>query len=82
MENRDYPTLHALMNDNFDQRCRIMPISDSNMELINRARGCGASASFTGSGGSIIGMYENDEMLHKLVISLKNAKARVIKPSL
>jgi glucuronokinase len=77
----DHTTLHDLMNENFDQRCRIMKISDSNMELINTARGCGASASFTGSGGSIIGMYQDDEMLHKLIIALKKVNARVIKPT-
>lgn len=81
LENRDYPSLHNLMNENFDQRCNIMNISDSNMELIIKARACGASASFTGSGGSIIGMYADDEMLHKLIISLKKVKARVIKPT-
>lgn len=78
---QDYTSLHGLMNENFDQRCRIMQISDSNMEMINTARSCGASASFTGSGGSIIGMYEDDEMLHKLMIALKKVNARVIKPT-
>jgi glucuronokinase len=50
------------------------------MELVNTARSTGASAKFTGSGGSIIGMYEDDEMLNKLQISLKKINARVIKP--
>ncbi|QHT69672.1 GHMP kinase [Rhodocytophaga rosea] len=77
---KDYETLFHLMNENFDLRCKIMNISESNMELINTARSCGASASFTGSGGSIIGMYTDDEMLNKLVVKLKNLNARVIKP--
>ena len=79
--NRDYATLHELMNENFDQRCQIMKISDSNMELVNTARNCGASATFTGSGGSVIGIYENNDMLNKLVSEMRKVNARVIKPS-
>ncbi|SDM12491.1 glucuronokinase [Catalinimonas alkaloidigena] len=77
---RDYDTLHELIDRNFDLRCKIMNISDSNMELVETARRCGASAKFTGSGGSIIGMYHNDEVLNKLVVALKRINARVIKP--
>ena len=57
-----------------------MNISDSNLEMVETARACGASAKFTGSGGSIIGIYENDDMLKKLIIELKAINARVIKP--
>ena len=67
-------------NATFDNRAKIMTISTSNMEMINTARNCGASASFTGSGGAIIGIYEDDEMLKRLVFNLKKINARVIKP--
>lgn len=80
IKNQDYDLLGQLINANFDNRCKIMSISDSNMELINTARNCGASASFTGSGGAIIGIYQDDEMLKRLVYSLKKINARVIKP--
>lgn len=78
--NKDYNLLNQLIDRNFDLRCKIMNISESNMEMIETARKCGASAKFTGSGGSIIGIYKNDEMLTHLVIELKRIKARVIKP--
>lgn len=77
---KDYGLLGELINANFDNRCKIMTISDSNMELINTARNCGAPASFTGSGGAIIGTYQDDDMLKKLIYSLKKINARVIKP--
>ncbi|HEY4784524.1 MAG TPA: hypothetical protein VIH57_00680 [Bacteroidales bacterium] len=80
IHNKDYETLNKLINHNFDLRCKIMNISESNMELVNTARCCGASAKFSGSGGAIIGMYEDDEMLHKLIINLRKINARVIKP--
>jgi len=78
--NKDYDDLNALINLNFDLRCKIMNISESNLELVNTARNCGASAKFSGSGGAIIGMYKDDSMLQKLIIELKKINARVIKP--
>jgi len=77
---RDYKKLDELINLNFDLRRKIMNISESNIELVETARKCGASAKFTGSGGSIIGIYADDDMLNRLVVELKKVKARVIKP--
>jgi len=78
--NEDYKTLSELINKNFDLRCEIMNISDSNYELVNTARNCGASAKFSGSGGAIIGIYEDDDMLRKLIVELRKINARVIRP--
>jgi glucuronokinase len=71
---------HGLMNENFDLRSRIMTISESNMEMIRAARSCGASAKFAGSGGSIVGMYEGEEMYGRLVAELAKLRAIVLKP--
>ena len=72
--------LHELMNQNFDLRCQIYNVPDSNKKLINEARSCGASAKFAGSGGTIIGIYKDDDMLNQLFVKLKKYNARVIKP--
>lgn len=72
--------LHELMNQNFDLRCKIYNVPDSNKRLINEARSCGASAKFAGSGGTIIGIYKDDDMLNQLFVKLKKHNARVIKP--
>lgn len=77
---KDYSELNKLIDRNFDLRCKIMNISGSNMEMVTTARNCGASAKFSGSGGAIIGMYEDDEMLRRLVVNLQKVNARVIKP--
>ncbi|HOO15351.1 MAG TPA: GHMP kinase, partial [Candidatus Marinimicrobia bacterium] len=61
-------------------RKKIMTISESNQEMIDVARECGASAKFAGSGGSIIGIYKDDAMLNRLIVNLKKINARVIKP--
>lgn len=77
---RDLNRLAELIDRNFDLRAKIFNISESNFELIRAARNCGASAKFTGSGGSIIGTYSNDETLRCLVINMQKINARVIKP--
>lgn len=76
----DHNLLADLINKNFDLRAKIFNITDSNIELIKVARKCGASAKFTGSGGSIIGTYPNDETLRSLIINMQKLNARVIKP--
>ena len=80
IESGNVDNLFALMNRNFDLRCSIMPISDSNIEMVKIARACGASAKFAGSGGSIIGIYRDDAMLNRLISAMKHIDARVIKP--
>jgi glucuronokinase len=80
--NQDYEQLHELINRNFDLRANIMHITERNRAMIETARACGASASFTGSGGSIIGTYRNEETLNRLFGALKKQNARVIKPFL
>lgn len=80
LSNRDYKTLNYLIDKNFDLRSKIMNISETNKEMVRIARGCGASAKFSGSGGAIIGVYEDDEMLRRLMVHLKKVNARVIKP--
>ncbi len=76
----DLRTLNQAIDRNFDLRRKIMPISESNLEMVRAARKCGASAKFAGSGGSIIGVYTNDEMLTRLIIELKKLNVRVVKP--
>jgi glucuronokinase len=80
LERKDFETLHDLMNQNFDLRKQIMNIRGADLALVETARGCGASAKFAGSGGSIIGLYKDDEMLNRLKVELKKVKARVINP--
>ncbi|WP_266365217.1 mevalonate kinase family protein [Tellurirhabdus rosea] len=72
--------LPELVNENFNLRRRIYNISESNLEMIETARRTGASASFAGSGGAIVGTYEDDDMLNHLFVELKRLDARVIKP--
>lgn len=80
IKKKDYTYLKKLMDENFDLRSQIMRISKPDMEMIQAARRCGASAKFAGSGGSIIGMYEKEETFHRLKQEMEKIQAEVIKP--
>lgn len=71
-----------LLNRNFDIRNSLINVSPGNKELVTLARGVGASAKFTGSGGAIIGTYENELMFQKLEKAMKEIGAEVIKPDI
>jgi glucuronokinase len=74
--------ISELMNRNFNIRKGILNISTGNNQLVEIARRVGASAKFTGSGGAIIGTYENEEMFDALVQNMKEIDAVVIKPDI
>jgi glucuronokinase len=80
IETREYGKLNSLINENFDLRCKIMDISEANMEMVETARRCGASAKFSGSGGAIVGVYPDDKVLTKLIVEMKKIDVRVLKP--
>jgi len=74
--------LGKIMNDNFDKRKEIFPISRKNLEMIKLARSVGASSTFPGSGGAIICTYDDESMFKKLKETLAEIGAVVIKPEL
>ena len=74
--------LFEIMNQNFDKRKEIFPISRKNLEMVNLARMVGASAKFPGSGGAIVGMYTDEKMFNKLKETLAEIGAVVIKPEI
>jgi glucuronokinase len=80
MESRDSKKMGELLNANFDMRRKLYNIDAGNIEMIECARSVGASAKFTGSGGAIVGAYENDGMYNALVETLGRIHVKVIKP--
>jgi glucuronokinase len=77
-------SLHMLIDQNFDLRCQLYDIQPELRAIVNAARAIGASAKFAGSGGAIVGTYENDTMYEKLARSLHAASPnwRVLRPHL
>lgn len=82
MKKGDMAQLAGYINRNFDLRKSVMHISEKNIQMVETARSVGASAKFTGSGGAIIGTYENDQMYDRLVKTLNLLNISVFKPSI
>ena len=77
---KDTKQLGALMDENFNTRRSIYNLPDWQLEMIETARSCGASAKFAGSGGAIIGIYQDESNFRNLCQALGAIGARVIKP--
>lgn len=74
--------LPALVNANFDLRDRIFNVAPANRNMVMTARSAGASAKFAGSGGAIVGTYEDDAQFSKLVTALSNIGCQTIRPEI
>jgi glucuronokinase len=71
-----------MLNANFDKRREIYQISEENIRMVDAARSVGASSKFTGSGGAIVGTYEDEEMFTDLRKALRKLNINVIKPKI
>ena len=76
----DKEQLGPLMDANFDRRASIYNLRDMNKMLVERGRELGAHVKFAGSGGAVIGVYENQEMFEKLEKAYEEIGCHVIKP--
>jgi len=76
----DAASLAELIDANFDLRQSIMALPFAHVEMVEVARAAGASAKFAGSGGAIVGTYDDESMLKRLRDSLGGIGCRVVKP--
>jgi glucuronokinase len=79
---RDYAELGRLMNENFDTRRGIYNLPRWQLDMIEAARSCGASAQFSGSGGAIVGIYRDEAMFDRISESLAALHSCTIKPQI
>jgi len=79
---RDYDRLRELVNANFDLRARIYRIDQGNLELVHTARKAGATSNFAGSGGAIVGTYEDEAMFSRLTDMMKPIGVEVVRPNI
>jgi glucuronokinase len=77
---RDAERLGALMNANFDLRRTLYDLPKWQIEMVEVARRCGASAKFAGSGGAIVGTYRGEAMFDELKARLHEIGSRILKP--
>jgi glucuronokinase len=76
----DCRRLARLMDQNFDTRRSIYRLPQWQIDMIETARACGASAKFAGSGGAILGTYDGDEMFAALRARLAAIGSRTVTP--
>jgi glucuronokinase len=82
VDKKDLTKIPELIDRNFDLRRSLIAISNENIDMVETARSLGASAKFTGSGGAIIGTYENEDMFHTLKQEMNKKGIEVIKPQI
>jgi glucuronokinase len=70
------------IDDNFEQRRSIYQLPAKQVEMVETARKCGASAHFAGSGGAIVGSHRDEAIFHELETRLGRIGCRVIKPTI
>jgi glucuronokinase len=74
------PEIAPLLDANFDLRKKLYRISEGNLAMVQAARDCGASAKFTGSGGAIVGTYEDEAMFQRLKQAMESRRLCIVKP--
>ena len=74
--------LPKLINANFDLRDRIFNVAEENRRMVMTARQCGASAKFAGSGGAIVGTYEDESQFKRLKAALKAIGSETFAPTI
>jgi glucuronokinase len=75
-------SMGPILDRNFDVRRRVCRVSEGNIRMVAAARSAGASAKFTGSGGAIVGTYEDEAMYRVLEERLSAIGVRVLKPQI
>ena len=80
----DAAALGKLIDRNFDLRCKLYDIQSDHLAMIEAARNVGATAKFAGSGGAIVGTFDDEKMFEKLADTLgaQSSNWHVIRPEI
>ena len=70
----------ACLDGSFDARQRMMPLDERHVRMIELARGLGAGANYTGSGGAIVGACADAEHREQVLAALAAAGYEAIAP--
>ncbi len=76
----DWQRLSALIDENFDTRHGIYKLPAWQIDMVETARRCGASAKFAGSGGAVIGVYRDEAMFNDIYERMAAIGSHTIKP--
>ena len=67
---------------NFDRRSSIFNLDPKNVEMVMRARSAGAHCKFAGSGGAVVGVYEDAAMFERLEQAYAGTNTAILKPTI
>jgi len=76
----DTARLSRLVDENFETRRRIYQLPAWQIDQVETARACGASAQFAGSGGAIIGVYRDEAQFDAIREALAAIGSKTIRP--
>lgn len=82
LQHGDRDRMASLVDRNFDIRQELATIHPANLEMVKLARSQGASAKFTGSGGAIVGTYDDEAMFDRLTQAFAGKRIQILKPRL
>jgi len=68
------------MDENFDLRASIYPISERNRQMVQIGRQLSAHVKFSGSGGAIIGTYDDHDVFPALEKAYVEAGFKIFRP--
>jgi len=71
-----------LLSKNFDRRRSIFKLDPRNVDMVERARSVGAHAKFAGSGGAIVGTYEDDAQYERIEEVMRAGDIVVFRPQI
>ncbi len=67
-----------LLAENMRLRRRLAPVSQHQLELVDVAGESGAAVTFAGSGGAVVGVYDDAEHLERIRSAMSAVKAEVV----
>jgi mevalonate kinase len=77
---RNWERISELIDENFNCRRSIYKLPSWQINMVETARDCGASAKFAGSGGAVIGVYRDEAMFNELSDRMAAIGSHTIKP--
>lgn len=71
-----------LLTANFERRASIFKLDPRNVDMVERAQSVGAHAKFSGSGGAIVGVYQDEAQYEKLEAVMQDGGIAIFKPTI
>ena len=71
-----------VLDKNFDLRRKLFKLDPRNVEMVTLARQQGAHCKFAGSGGAVVGTYEDEEMYGRLEKVYNEHNTLILKPDI